>query len=72
MNYTEEAIRAWKPRTTRHCSECANARVRGTPQEPIARCRKGHGEEKPLVKLIRKTAKGFAIARECPDWESAS
>ncbi len=74
-----QLIAEWRPAKRPHCSACANARVHGDPDAPMAYCWKGHGKdtevsgrEVGLARLIRHVFPlGWKDARDCPDWEAA-
>ena len=51
-----------------HCVECMNAKVGGTPGNPMVRCVKGYREEFPLPYLGMRS---FGNAKTCKDWEYA-
>lgn len=62
-------IADWEPPARPHCSNCSNCIVSGAPDDPTARCARGHGKVITLVELIRKRyPRQFEPAVKCPDW----
>lgn len=72
----KEAIRHWstdKRKRAVSCSNCSNCIVFGNPDQPRAKCGKGHGPETLLYQIIRvRGSVDFVPANECPDFDSMS
>ena len=67
--FIEQQRRKWKPAI--HCSNCEHCIVVVRDDKEHGRCKKDHGDDIPLGKLIRQPyGRGFRNAASCPDFSS--
>lgn len=67
--FSEFQQRKWKPAV--HCSNCLNCKVVKADGVVLARCSKGHGDDKPLEEIIRQPyGRGWRQAKSCNDYIS--